>query len=71
MAKQYRIEITYNDETTEEYIIHSDKTVEWVDQQKQKTAEAFVDLFATSIHLRTWLQSNLAKKIEITEEDET
>lgn len=32
--KQYRITITYNDDTTEEYVIHSDETVEWINPAK-------------------------------------
>lgn len=51
MVMQYRVTITYNDDTTEEYIIHSDRTVEWVVQQKDKTVEAFVSLYACTSDL--------------------
>ena len=71
MAKQYRIEITYTDDTTEEYIIHSDRTVEWVEQQKNKTADAFINLFTSSLQIESWFKQNHAKKFEIVEEDET
>ena len=70
MGKQVRIEITYNDDTTEEYIIHSDKTVEWIDQQKQKTVAAFLSLFSNTDQIANWFAANNAVKIEITEEEE-
>lgn len=70
LAIQYRVEITYTDETTEEYIIHSDKTVEWIQQQKTKTADAFVTLFVSSLQITSWFVSNNAKKFEVTAEEE-
>lgn len=64
------MEITYNDDTTEEYIIHSDKTVEWIAQQKDKTVDAFISLFSSSDQVTHWFQAHDAKKFEVTEEDE-
>jgi len=70
MAKQYRVEITYSDDSTEQYVIHSNRTVEWVQQQREKTVEAFVTLFATSYQVTEWFKANQAKKLEVKEEEE-
>ncbi len=70
MVKQYKIEVTYDNDSSEEYIIHSDETVEWIEQQKQKTVAAFITLFGSTNQIVNWFKQNGAKKVEITAEDE-
>ena len=70
MAKQYTIEITYNDASTEEYIIHSDDTVEWVEQQSIITVSAFTRLLTCTKEMASWFADNNATRLEVTMEDE-
>jgi len=67
---QYRIEITYNDDSKEQYICHTDETIEWVEQQAAKKLTAFVSLLSSNKQVMEWLRVNEAKKIEIAAEVE-
>lgn len=70
MATQHWIEVTYSDDSTEEYVCHSDESIEWIEQQPVKKLTAFVSLLSINKQVMEWLRYNNAKKIEVVVEPE-
>ena len=71
MAKQHRIEVTYLDESTEELIIHSDDTLEWVTGPKSgETIKKLTTARQIETGIIDWMKLSEVSKIEVTKEEE-
>jgi hypothetical protein len=71
MAYQYKIEITLADDTTEEIIIHSDNTLEYVGGPlEDMRASEIAKLRTIETSITGWMIKNNALKVEIKREVE-
>jgi hypothetical protein len=67
-VEQFKIEITYEDESTEEFVIEENKTLKWITEPRDMSIEEHRQMMQLQTDIVAWMERNGCVKIEITRE---